>query len=121
MVFSTIDAFTGNATAGEAGHLIGLDVEVRSEHAPMTDFRRLVRLVHDNERLLSELETVRTKIRQAWVYLSEPGSNPALAMTHLERLRMKRSALLTHLRSNRIEARTLVGKALPDDDQIELN
>ena len=121
MVISMIDALTGNATAGDVGQLIGLDVEVRSTNAPVTDFRRLVRLVHDNERLLAELETVRTKIRQAWVYLSEPGSNPVLAMTHLERLRMKRSALLAHLRSNRIEARTLIGKALPGDDQIELN
>ncbi|WP_169973542.1 hypothetical protein [Tautonia rosea] len=121
MVSSITDALTGNATAGEVERLIGLDVEVRSDHAPVTDFRRLVRLVHDNERLLSELETVRTKIQQAWMYLSEPGSNPTLAMTHLERLRMKRSALLAHLRSNRIEARLLVGKAVPDDEQIELN
>jgi hypothetical protein len=121
MVSSTTESLAGNAIADEAEQLIGLDVEVRSDRAPVTDFRRLVRLVHDNERLLAELETVRTKIRQAWVYLSEPGSNPALAMTHLERLRMKRSALLAHLRSNRIEARILLGKALPNDESIELN
>lgn len=121
MVFSITESLSGNATAGEVGRLFGLDVEARPDHAPVTDFRRLVRLVHDNERLLAELETVRTKIRQAWVYLSEPGSNPALAMTHLERLRMKRSALLAHLRSNRVEARILLGKALPNDESIELN
>ena len=121
MVSSISESLTGTATAGGAEHVIGLDVEVRSDRAPLTDFRRLVRLVHDNERLLAELETVRTKIRQAWVYLSEPGSNPSLGLTHLERLRMRRSALLAHLRSNRIEARILLGKALPCDESIELN
>ncbi|MEW4570953.1 hypothetical protein AB1L88_24050 [Tautonia sp. JC769] len=121
MVSSLFESLAGNATAGDAEHVIGLDVEVRSDRAPVTDFRRLVRLVHENERLLAELETVRTKIRQAWAYVSEPGSNPALGMAHLERLRMKRSALLAHLRSNRIEARILLGKALPNDESIELN
>ena len=72
-------------------------------------FAALVRLVRDNERLAAELETTRSRTRRAWAYLAEPGCNVALAMAQLERLRARRSAILTHLRANRVEARAVLG------------
>lgn len=121
MTLPTTEAYAGLATGVESGHYGLLEVESPSRHAPLIDFRRLVRLVQENERLLAELDSVRAKVRVAWSYASEPGSNASLAMAHLERLRLKRSALLTHLRANRIEARELLGRPTPGDDRIELN
>ncbi|RUL87251.1 hypothetical protein TsocGM_13590 [Tautonia sociabilis] len=88
---------------------------------PGDEFGRLVRLVRENERLHAELEAVRVRTNRAWAYLSEPGCNAALAMAQLDRLRLRRSALLAHLRANRIEARELLGGRPTADERVELN
>jgi hypothetical protein len=120
MAISSIDSLVGHP-AVEEGQGYVLDVEVRPGQAPRDDFGRLVRLVRENERLLSELDRVRGQSQRAWAYLGEPGSNPALAMAQLERLRMRRSAVLAHLRANRVEARALLGGLPPGIQQFHLN
>lgn len=121
MALSLTDSFAGLALADDSDRIDGLDVERHAESAPSHDFRTLVRLVNDNERLFAELESIQMKIRAAWAYLAEPGHNPGLALTHLDRLRMKRSAVLSHLRANRIEARALLGRPLPGDEPMNYN
>ena len=114
MAHHAIDVIAGGWTAGEASWIGGLEVEASGCEATTTTrtedvFGRLVRLVRDNERLQAELDATRARVRDAFDYLAAPNANPALALALLERLRLRRSALLAHLRANRVEARELLG------------
>ncbi|QDV38346.1 hypothetical protein [Tautonia plasticadhaerens] len=120
MAITSFDGFVGLAAEG-AGHGDVLDGEGRAGQSTGDEFGRLVRLVRENERLLAELDRVRGQCRRAWAYLGEPGCNAALAMAQLERARLRRSAVLAHLRANRVEARALLGRPPAGVDQIELN
>lgn len=120
MAMTSFETLLGHGAEGTQ-HESVLDVEGRAGQANGDEFGRLVRLVRENERLLSELDRVRSQSRRAWAYLGEPGCNAALAMAQLERLRMRRSAVLAHLRANRVEARALLGRPPAGVDQIELN
>lgn len=121
MVHYMTDCVAGSTLASDVAIGSVLDVEVQPGRPVLDDFGRLVRLVRDNERLFSELEAVRSQARRAWSYFTEPGCNSALAIAQLDRLRMKRSALLAHLRANRVEARSLLGSTPPSDEDVELN
>jgi hypothetical protein len=72
-------------------------------------FGRLVALYQNNEHLLSQLSSLRLKLARARAYLLCPGSNTALAEAQIAFLKAKQTAALTLLRSNRIEARALLG------------
>ena len=111
MVDTTIDRHA----QGAADSIGRLDAEARADLDRIDDgeFGRLVRLVRDNERLTAELEATRSRAHRAWSYLAMPGANPALALAELERLRHKRSAILAHLRANRVAARALLGAGAP--------
>ncbi len=80
------------------------------------DYRRLLALVGEGERLLAELDSNRSKARSAWAELARPGCNPPLAFARILRLRDRRSALLARLRSNRAEARGLLGRPADDEE-----
>lgn len=116
MAHQAIDAIAGGWSACDASWIGGLEVEASGcEATTKTEdaFGRLVRLVRDNERLQAELDATRAKVRDAFDYLAAPNANPALALALLERLRLRRSALLAHLRANRVEARELLGHHAP--------
>jgi hypothetical protein len=85
-----------------------------TSHGPASattpEFGQIVALYQTNEILLSELEKAKKSQAFARVYLETPGSNPALAAAHLLRTRARHSAVLTMLRANRIQARSLVGQ-----------
>ena len=103
----------GDLLAVDPQWIGALDVETTADRERPNDFERLVRLVRDNERLRADLEATRARARRAWAYLTEPASNPALALAQLEHLRQKRSAILAQLRANLIEARELLGGEAP--------
>lgn len=73
-------------------------------------FERLVQIWRGNERLLGELRKLQPQVGRTMVYLSDPGCrNRTLGLAQLERLRARQAAALTQLRSNRAEARLLLG------------
>jgi hypothetical protein len=86
--------------------------------APTPEFGQIVALYQTNELLLSELEKVKKSQDRARAYLETPGSNPALAEAHLLRTKARHSAVLTMLRANRIQARSLVGQSWSACDSI---
>src|SRR5262249_55576894 len=89
--------------------------DVRSREAGVFSiFESLVRIVHSNERLFKDLETLSVKIRRARAYLAEPGCNRILGNANLGRLRAKRSGTLAQLRTNRIEAWEILSRLGPD-------
>jgi len=90
-----------------------LQVEPKTDPLEPRTFERLIRLVQENERLFDRLDANRAAAAECWTYLARPGSNTALALARLERLRTARSAILTRLRANRIEARELLGAEAP--------
>lgn len=73
-------------------------------------FHRLVQIYRENERLLGELDTVRSRTRDALTYRSRSGGTAVLADARLAQLRAKRSGLLALLRSNRIEALDILAR-----------
>lgn len=73
-------------------------------------FGRFVSVYQSNETLFAVLESVRQKIARAHAYLETPGSNPVLARAHIRQLKARRSAALTMLRANRIQARALLAQ-----------
>jgi len=74
-------------------------------------FESLVHLYQSDALLLNELRSINLKVTQARDYLARVGSNPILGSVHLTRLRARRSAVLTVLRANRLEAdRLLAGR-----------
>lgn len=68
-------------------------------------FATLVNLYQSNEILLAELRLIDRKMIGTRDYLASVGNNPALGQAHLQRLRTRRSAVLTFLRANRLQAR----------------
>ena len=112
-----VDATIDRLALGDAERIAPLDVEARADPGRIDDeFGRLVRLVRVNERLTAELDETRARARRAWAYLATPGADPALAMAELQRLRPKRSAILAHLRANRLEAHALLKADTPGAD-----
>jgi hypothetical protein len=71
-------------------------------------FERLVSLYRSNERLLSDLKSLRVRLASARAYLDSPGSNPVLGQARVLHLKAKHTAALTLLRANRVVARTLL-------------
>jgi hypothetical protein len=67
-------------------------------------------LYASNERLFADLESIRLRVESARRYLLELGSNQALGLARLRRLREKHSGSLTVLRANRLRARDLCGR-----------
>jgi hypothetical protein len=79
-------------------------------------FGTMIALYQSNARLFGELDSVRRDLSRTLTYREMPGANPVLADARLSRLRARRSAVLTHLRANRIQARALLAGlgALPE-------
>lgn len=76
-------------------------------------FAILVDLYKSNEILLSELRSVNAKYVGAQAYLAQVGSNPHLGHAQVLRLRTRRSAVLTLLRANRVQARAILAHNTP--------
>lgn len=75
---------------------------------PPDAFAEVVGLYQSNEYLLSELTASKAAFRRALTYLRTPGGNPVLAQAQIDRIRARRSAILTLLRANRLQARSLL-------------
>ncbi len=73
-------------------------------------FGRFVNLYQSNEFLIAELASVKKKVVSAQAYLESTGSNPSLAKAQLNHLKVRRSAILTMLRANRLQAQDLLIK-----------
>lgn len=73
-------------------------------------FGRFVSVYQSNEFLFAELESVKQKIARTNAYLETPASNPILARAQLRQLKARRSAVLTVLRANRLQARALLDR-----------
>ncbi len=71
-------------------------------------FAIIVALYKSNEILLAELRSVNAKSAGAEAYLAQVGSNPHLGRAQILRLRIRRSAVLTLLRANRVQARAIL-------------
>ena len=71
-------------------------------------FGSLVNVYQSNTCLLNELRSINLKVTRARDYLSRVGSNPVLGSAHLAHLRIRRSAVLTILRANRLQADRLL-------------
>jgi hypothetical protein len=89
---------------------------------------RLIQIVRVNEHLLRELGGLNRRLDRAHLYLARPDSNPRFALSCIDHIRQKRSALLAHLRANRIESDQILGtrRAAPmptptDRPAIEMN
>ena len=82
-------------------------------------FGRFVTVYQSNEFLFAELESVKQKLARTNAYLETPGSNPVLARAQLRQLKARRSAVLTVLRANRLQARALLARtATPADVDV---
>ncbi len=75
-------------------------------------FGRFVSVYQSNEILFAELESIKQNLARANTYLETPGSNPALAHAQIGRLKTRRSAALTMLRANRLQARALIARSV---------
>jgi hypothetical protein len=95
----TADAAEGDSPLGAVGADAGIDL-----------FCRLVELYESNRCLSAELESVRAGLSQARKYRESAGANRVLADARLLRLRVRRSALLTLVRANRVQARSLAAR-----------
>ncbi len=73
-------------------------------------FGRYVSVYQSNEFLFNELKSANQKLERTRAYLHSPGSNPILAQACLDQIRAKRSAVLTLLRANRRQARSLLSR-----------
>ncbi len=71
-------------------------------------FVRLVNLYQSNDRLQKNLRSISLNVVRVREYLASVGSNPNLGNAQILRLRNRRSAVLTLLRANRLEARALL-------------
>src|SRR5262245_16760399 len=69
-------------------------------------FERIVALWRENEVLLSELESIQERLRDARIYRESSGGT-ALASAWIDRLQARKSAARALLRANRIETEGL--------------
>lgn len=77
---------------------------------PLNALERMAQIVRLNDQLFDRVRTLRDQIRQAELYLDQPGSNRSLAMARLQRLKTRRSGTLAQLRANRFEAQALLAR-----------
>ncbi len=73
-------------------------------------FGQCVSLYQSNKFLLTELKSLDRRLSSTQSYLESPGCNPLLARAHLRQLKTRRSAVLTLLRANRLQARLLLAR-----------
>ncbi len=92
------------------------------ESEPPSAFGRLVKIMQSNERLISELRALATRLERARAYLTELGCHRNLATANLAHLKAKYSGVLALLRANRLEARELFGRlnSEPGGDVLDL-
>ncbi|GAC1467234.1 MAG: hypothetical protein NVSMB9_08610 [Isosphaeraceae bacterium] len=103
------DCTDRNETRQRPG-LLDLRGETPREDEGLQDFQRLVALYQINNHLLSELDSVGRALIQARIYQDSAGSNPVLAAARTLHLKVKRSAVLSLLRANRVKSRPFLAR-----------
>lgn len=111
MMLSSAQAFVNGidgtvSEAGDGAH-VGPRVASASDRGL---FGQYVAVYQSNEFLFAELKSVGLKLDRARAYIASPGANPVLGAAHLDRLKARRSAVLTLLRANRLQARALLSR-----------